>query len=110
MEAQQDAVAAHVASSGCTLVGTYTEIETGKRDSLDNRPELRRAIAHAVESLETAAAEKLSAALAGAVADQVRETTVKSATTARKKARKTGAADWNRTSNLGLRSALLYPN
>jgi hypothetical protein len=35
---------------------------------------------------------------------------VKSATTARKKARKTGAADWNRTSNLGLRSALLYPN
>ncbi|MHB1549577.1 MAG: recombinase family protein [Vulcanimicrobiaceae bacterium] len=59
LEAQQAAVDAHVASTGCRLVGTYTEVETGKRDSLDNRPELRRAIAHAKRAKATLVVAKL---------------------------------------------------
>src|SRR5579863_265657 len=47
LEAQAAAVAQHVGQAGCELIGTYTEVETGKRDTLDNRPELRNAIAHA---------------------------------------------------------------
>jgi len=47
LEAQETAVAEHVRSHGCNLIASYTEVETGKRDDLDNRPELRKAIAHA---------------------------------------------------------------
>jgi DNA invertase Pin-like site-specific DNA recombinase len=47
IEAQAASVARHVSQAGCELVGTYTEVETGKKDTLDNRPELRKAIAHA---------------------------------------------------------------
>jgi DNA invertase Pin-like site-specific DNA recombinase len=46
MEAQAAAVAGHIRQSGCELLATYTEVETGKKDSLGNRPELRKAIAH----------------------------------------------------------------
>ena len=40
LEAQQAAVTGYAASNALTVIRTYTEIETGKRDSLDNRPEL----------------------------------------------------------------------
>ena len=59
LEAQKAAVAAYVAISGCSLVRTYTEVETGKRDSLENRPEFRRAIAHAKRAKATLVAAKL---------------------------------------------------
>lgn len=59
LEAQEAAVTAHVAATGCSLVGSYTEVETGKRDSLDNRPELRRAIAHAKRAKATLVVAKL---------------------------------------------------
>jgi DNA invertase Pin-like site-specific DNA recombinase len=59
LEAQEAAVAAHVAATGCTLVASYTEIETGKRSSLANRPELRRALAHAKRSRATLVIAKL---------------------------------------------------
>lgn len=44
MEAQDNAINAHVVATGCVLVATYTEVESGKRS---DRPELARAIAHA---------------------------------------------------------------
>lgn len=50
IEAQKAAVARHVAQIGGTLVKAYTEVETGKKHSLDNRPELRKAVAHAKRS------------------------------------------------------------
>jgi DNA invertase Pin-like site-specific DNA recombinase len=50
IEAQKAAVAAHIAEAGCDLVGEYTECETGKKHSLDNRPQLRKAVAHAKRS------------------------------------------------------------
>jgi DNA invertase Pin-like site-specific DNA recombinase len=67
LEAQERAVSAHVVSQGCTLVASYTEIETGKRDTLDNRPELRKAIAHAKRSkaiLVVAKMDRLSRSVA----------------------------------------------
>lgn len=59
LEAQQAAIASHVAASGCHLIASYTEVETGKRDDLDNRPELLRAIAHARRAKATLVIAKL---------------------------------------------------
>lgn len=59
LEAQKEAVDAHVKQHGCVLIATYTEIETGKKDDLDNRPELRKAIAHAKRSKATLVVAKL---------------------------------------------------
>ena len=50
LDGQKAAVAAHVESRNCELLACYTEIETGKRHSLDNRPELQKAVAHAKRS------------------------------------------------------------
>lgn len=44
LEAQDAAIAAYVASTGCDLVASYTEVESGKNA---DRPELAKAIAHA---------------------------------------------------------------
>src|SRR5690242_13878194 len=59
LEAQQEAVRQHVDRHGCSLIASNTEIETGKKDSLDNRPELRKAIAHAKRSGATLVVAKL---------------------------------------------------
>jgi DNA invertase Pin-like site-specific DNA recombinase len=40
----------HVASNGCGLIASYTEVETGKKHDLGNRPQLRKAIADAKRS------------------------------------------------------------
>jgi DNA invertase Pin-like site-specific DNA recombinase len=49
--AQQEAVAGFVRQqSAAELVASYTEVETSKKDTLANRPELRKAIAHAKRS------------------------------------------------------------
>lgn len=58
LEGQRAAVLRHVGDPAA-LIGEYTEIETGKRDSLDNRPELRRALAHARRSKATLIVAKL---------------------------------------------------
>lgn len=58
LEGQRAAVVEHVGATG-DLIAEYTEIETGKRDSLDNRPELRRALAHARRSRATLVVAKL---------------------------------------------------
>ena len=50
MASQKTAVAAHVATNGCDLIGEYTEVETGKKRTLDNRPALRKAVPHAKRS------------------------------------------------------------
>lgn len=50
LDAQRAAIAGYVNRLGCRLVQEYTEVETAKRDDLDNRPELRKAIAHARRS------------------------------------------------------------
>jgi DNA invertase Pin-like site-specific DNA recombinase len=59
IEAQAAAVAQHIRQAGCELLATYTEVETGKKDSLGNRPELRKAIAHAKRSKGTLVVAKL---------------------------------------------------
>src|SRR3954468_12566952 len=53
LEAQDAAIRAHADRTGCTLIAVYSEVETGKRDDLDNRPELVKAIAHARRSRAT---------------------------------------------------------
>ena len=47
LDAQQIAAQAFARSAGLEILATYDEIETGKRHHLDNRPQLRAAIAHA---------------------------------------------------------------
>ena len=56
LEAQEAAVAAHVASTGCELIATYIEVESGRRS---DRTELRRAIAHAKRAKATLVIAKL---------------------------------------------------
>lgn len=56
LEAQQAAVEAYGKQTGCTLVASYTEVESGKRA---DRPELARAIAHAKRAGATLVIAKL---------------------------------------------------
>jgi DNA invertase Pin-like site-specific DNA recombinase len=44
LEAQEAAVKAHVASTGCELIASYTEVESGRKS---DRAELMLAIDHA---------------------------------------------------------------
>ena len=67
LEGQQAAIAAHVLSTGCDLVASYTETETGKKHDLSNRPELRKAIAHARRSKATLVCAKLDRILRSTV-------------------------------------------
>jgi DNA invertase Pin-like site-specific DNA recombinase len=50
LEAQDAAIQAYARANGCQVIAAYTEIETGKRDEMENRPELLKAIAHAKRS------------------------------------------------------------
>lgn len=50
MAAQRQAVNRFSAAFGCIIVATYEEVETGRKDRLDNRPQLVRAVAHAKRS------------------------------------------------------------
>lgn len=59
IEAQAAAVAQHIQQAGCELLATYTEVETGKKDALENRPEPRKAIAHAKRTRGTLVVAKL---------------------------------------------------
>jgi DNA invertase Pin-like site-specific DNA recombinase len=56
LEAQQAAIDVHVRQSGVKVVGTYTEVESGK---CADRPELKRAIAHAKRGRATLVISKL---------------------------------------------------
>ncbi|HEY1884106.1 MAG TPA: recombinase family protein [Candidatus Cybelea sp.] len=59
LEGQEAAVKQHVQSTGCELIGEYTEVESSHRDDLDNRPELRKAIRHAKRTKATLVIAKL---------------------------------------------------
>jgi DNA invertase Pin-like site-specific DNA recombinase len=50
LDGQRTVVAGYVAANGCTELGAYTEVETGTKMRLDNRPELAKALAHAKRS------------------------------------------------------------
>lgn len=50
LEAQENAIEAYRAANGHKIIGGYTEVETGKKHNLDNRPELLKAIGHAKRS------------------------------------------------------------
>ena len=56
---QKAAIAGYVAGAGCELIGEYTEVETGTKHRLDNRPELAKAIAHAKRTKSTLVIAKL---------------------------------------------------
>lgn len=67
LDAQRAAVARYVADNGCDLIGEYVEVETGKKHDLDNRPELRRAVAHAKRSKAILVVSKLDRLLRSTV-------------------------------------------
>jgi DNA invertase Pin-like site-specific DNA recombinase len=50
LEAQDTAIQGYRAMVGGIILATYEEVETGKKDTLENRPALQRAIAHAKRS------------------------------------------------------------
>ena len=50
MEAQRRSVTAYAISRGLPIIGTYEEVETGRKDDLRNRPKLVSAVAHARRS------------------------------------------------------------
>ena len=47
MDAQRSSIAAYAKTNRCRILAAYEEVETGRRGHLHNRPELRKAIAHA---------------------------------------------------------------
>ena len=57
--AQHDAVARYAAEHGGEVVATYTEVESGAKHSLTNRPQLRDALAHAKRTKATLCIAKL---------------------------------------------------
>ena len=59
LEGQDAAIAAYVKSTGCTLIASYTEVETATHDDLADRPELMKAIRHAKRSKATLVIGKL---------------------------------------------------
>lgn len=59
LEGQAAAVDAHVRSAGCTLLATYTEVETGTKHKSGNRPQLEKAMAHAKRARATLVVAKL---------------------------------------------------
>jgi DNA invertase Pin-like site-specific DNA recombinase len=67
LEAQESAVNAHVQHRGCDLIASYTEVETGKKHSLDNRPALKKAVAHAKRSKAILVVAKLDRLLRSTV-------------------------------------------
>lgn len=67
LDAQRASVTAHAVASGCEIIASYMEVETGTRDTLENRPELRKAIAHSKRSkgvLVVAKLDRLSRSVA----------------------------------------------
>jgi DNA invertase Pin-like site-specific DNA recombinase len=50
MEAQRRSVEAYALQQRCQILASYSEVETGRKQSLRNRPELVKAIAHARRS------------------------------------------------------------
>ena len=50
MSAQRATVVAYAEKQGATIIGSYEEVETARRDSLRNRPQLRAALGHARRS------------------------------------------------------------
>lgn len=67
IEGQRADVERHAATTGCDIIAEYTETETGKKHSLDNRPELRNAIAHARRSKAVLVVAKLDRLLRSTV-------------------------------------------
>ena len=47
MVAQRSSVPTYAGQPGATIISSYEEVETARRDSLANRPQLRAAVAHA---------------------------------------------------------------
>lgn len=59
LEAQEEAVIAYVRAQGGEMVGSYTEIESGKKTRKSKRPELKRALDHARQAHATLVVAKL---------------------------------------------------
>jgi DNA invertase Pin-like site-specific DNA recombinase len=68
LDAQDAAIQAYAISTGCDIIGTYTEIETAKRDELADRPELVKAIRHAKRAQATLVIAKLDRLVRSTVA------------------------------------------
>ena len=67
LEAQEADVRVFAHRHGCDIVRAYHEVETGTKHSLGNRPELRKAVAHAKRSGATLVVAKLDRLLRSTV-------------------------------------------
>lgn len=67
LEAQKSDVHDHLLRSECELIGEYVEVETGKKHGLDNRPELKKAIAQAKRAKAVLVVAKLDRLLRSTV-------------------------------------------
>jgi DNA invertase Pin-like site-specific DNA recombinase len=67
LQAQEADVAAFASNSGCEIIRSYREVESGMKHGLDNRPELRKAVAHAKRSGATLVVAKLDRLLRSTV-------------------------------------------
>jgi DNA invertase Pin-like site-specific DNA recombinase len=68
LDAQTTAINGYTMMVGGQLVQTYTEVETAKRDELENRPELCRALAHCRRMKATLVIAKLDRLVRSTVA------------------------------------------
>lgn len=59
LEAQESAIDAYRSMVQGQLIHSYTEVETGKKDTLDNRPQLVKALSHAKRIRATVVIAKL---------------------------------------------------
>jgi DNA invertase Pin-like site-specific DNA recombinase len=59
LEAQEHAIASYCAMVKGQLLQTYTEVETGKKDTIENRPQLMNALSHARRTRATLVIAKL---------------------------------------------------
>lgn len=75
LEAQEVDVATYARQNGCEIIRSYREVETGTKHSLSNRPELRRAVAHARRSGAILVVAKLDRLLRSTVVCSLLKTT-----------------------------------
>ncbi len=59
MEAQESSIDSYVSMVYGELIQSYTEVETGKKDTLENRPQLMKALSHAKRAKATVVIAKL---------------------------------------------------
>jgi DNA invertase Pin-like site-specific DNA recombinase len=74
LEAQQAAIDAYRRQTGCDLIRTYVEVESGGHDDVEDRPQLLKAIAHARRANATLVIAKIDRLLRSTIAHNALKT------------------------------------